>query len=207
MGSRKKLLLITLSALLSIGSAFFVSGKIKQIKELKADVSAYRNNARQYESIAAGLAKDNRTLRLNNSDLRQSNDSLVVSIEKIRKSLKTPENKPGDISSIVVVSVTDTAYVKIDNEVDFELDTVVNYNEMTSSSIKIDGDTLTSSINVNNSMYLYVYSRREYVNKYKNGWIRFWRFDWRKESVDRYDILNTNDLVKVLDTRVIKIRE
>ena len=60
---------------------------------------------------------------------------------------------------------------------------------------------------MNNTQVLYVYPQREYVNKYKNGWRRFWNFDYKKTEVVRYELINTNDLIKVDDFRVYKIEE
>ena len=205
--SKVKLIAISISALLLIGGALFVNGVISQNKSLREDNYRLINNVSQYESLAAGLRSDNRVLRLFRDDLRHSNDSLIQEIEKIKKSRKSPENKPGSITAGGTTSIDAKDTVIIDNTVDFKLDTTVYYNEFTKSTIKIEKDSLFSGIKVNNTQVLYVYPQREYVNKYKNGWHRFWNFDYKKTEVVRYELINTNDLIKVDDFRVYKIEE
>ena len=205
--SKVKLIAISISALLLIGGALFVNGIISQNKSLREDNYRLMNNVSQYESLAAGLHNDNRVLRLFRDDLRHSNDSLIQEIEKIKKSRKSPENKPGSITAGGNTSIDTKDTVIIDNTVDFKLDTTIHYNEFTKSTIKIEKDSLFSGIKVNNTQVLYVYPQREYVNKYKNGWHRFWNFDYKKIEVVRYELINTNDLIKVDDFRVYKIEE
>lgn len=205
--SKVKLIAISISALLLIGGALFVNGIISQNKSLREDNYRLTNNVSQYESLAAGLRSGNRVLRLFRDDLRHSNDSLIQEIEKIKKSRKSPENKPGSITAGGNTSIDANDTVIIDNTVDFKLDTTVYYNEFTKSTIKIEKDSLFSGIKVNNTQVLYVYPQREYVNKYKNGWRRFWNFDYKKTEVVRYELINTNDLIKVDDFRVYKIEE
>ena len=47
--------------------------------------------------------------------------------------------------------------------------------------------------------------KKEYKNFYKNGWVRFWHFDWRRIRIKKYQVVNSNPLIKVTDTRVIEI--
>jgi hypothetical protein len=177
---------------------------------MKSDISAYRNNQRAYEDVIAGKDSANRVLKLTTGDLRRSNDKYVQELEKTRKSLKRALNKPGDVSVGIGTEIhsTDTTY--INNPCNFKLDTVVIHNELTRDSIKIENNKLISTISINNIQSLYVYSTREYVNEYdgwfKGGLNRLIRLDWRKETIDRYDIVNTNDLIKVNNVRVIKVR-
>lgn len=205
--SKVKLIAISISALLFIGGAFFISYTIDRNKKLVSENNRLKNNVSQYESLAAGLYNDNRVLRLFRDDLRHSNDSLIQEIEKIKKSRKSPENKPGSITAGGNTSMDVKDTVIIDNTVDFKLDTTIYYNEFTKSTIKIEKDSLFSGIKVNNTQVLYVYPQREYVNKYKNGWHRFWNFDYKKTEVVRYELINTNDLIKVDDFRVYKIEK
>ena len=205
--SKVKLIAISISALLLIGGALFVNGIISQNKSLRENNYRLINNVSQYESLASGLRNENRVLRLFRDDLRHSNDSLIQEIEKIKKSRKSPENKPGSITAGGNTSIDTKDTVIIDNTVDFKLDTTIHYNEFTKSTIKIEKDSLFSGIKVNNTQVLYVYPQREYVNKYKNGWHRFWNFDYKKIEVVRYELINTNDLIKVDDFRVYKIEE
>ena len=86
--SKVKLIAISISALLFISGAFFISSTIDRNKKLVSENNMLKNNVSQYESLAAGLYNDNRVLRLFRDDLRHSNDSLIQEIEKIKKSRK-----------------------------------------------------------------------------------------------------------------------
>ena len=50
-----------------------------------------------------------------------------------------------------------------------------------------------------------VEEKKEYRNKYKNGWVRFWHFDWKRIRTKKYQIVNSNPIIKVTDTRVIEL--
>jgi hypothetical protein len=203
---RTKLILYAILALLTIGGAFIIYNEYINYKKIKLELSIEKGNVKAYENIVGGLENDKRVLTLSAVDLRHSNDKMVNTINSLRKSLKLPENKPGDVTVGTTTSMSVIDIVIIQNPCDFKLDTTINYNELTSNSIKIEKDSLISSIKVNNSETLFVYTSREYVNGYKNGWIRFWHFDWKKEDIERYEINNSNKLIKVDSVRVIKTR-
>jgi len=204
MSLQNKVIFYSLSALLVFGGAFGVYSGIKEYKKLKTELVQETNNRRAYEDMANDVSKDNRVLRLSAIDLRQSNDKLIHSMDSLRKSLKIAPSKPGDVSASIGTTLHDTTTVIISNPTDFKLDTLIKHNDLTLNHIKIQKDSLISELTINNTMTLFVYSQREYVNEYKNGWVRFWNFDWKKENVDRYSIDNTNKLIKNGKIRVIK---
>lgn len=202
---QNKLIGILIFALLSIGSAFFLKTKLDEIKELKSRNEAYRSNQQAYYNIINGKMDENRVLRLTVDDLRNSKDSLINYIEKEKKSRKSPKNRAGSITAVAVTEIHDTVIIELPVITDFKIDTTVNYNELTSTRIKIEKKSLISSIRVNNIVDLYVYPTREYVNNYRNGFIRLINFDWRKQNVYEYQIHNSNKLVKNVDVRVYEV--
>lgn len=205
--NKTKLILSLAGVLLLIGGAFFVKYEYANYKALETKMLDYRNNERAYEDIISKQNGDNRVLILSNADLKYSNDKMVHSIDSIRKSLKTPKNASGDVSTGIVTVIHDTATILLSNIVGCAIDTVLKHNEFTQSRIILNNNELKDILDVNNIEYLYVYSTREYVTVYKNGLIRLLHLDWHKETIDRYDIQNTNKLIKVTDVRVIKIRQ
>ena len=132
---------------------------------------------------------------------------MIVRMEKLKKSLKTAKNKPGDVSVGIVTNIEASDTSKIINKTEFKLDTTILYNEYTYSKIKIDKDTLVSKIGVSNEQDLFIYESREYKNKYKNKFIRFLHLDWKKETLYRYNIKNSNGLIEVKRSIVYKINE
>lgn len=202
-----KIIFICTCALLLTGGAFFVYEKIKENNRLKNRIEQLDNNVIQYQALARGLHNDNRVLRLSVDDLRHSNDSLIDKIEKIKKSVKAPKNKPGDITIGVETGIDVSDTTKVKNEVEFKLDTTIIYNDLTKLSIKIEKDSLITRFRVNNLQVLFVYSREEYVNSYKNKWVRFWKFDWKKHQVNRYLIKNSNDIIETKQEIIYKTEE
>ena len=100
----------------------------------------------------------------------------------------------------------DTTTVKIiTKEVDFTKE--LKLNSLTTITVSRKDSILTTILDLKNQQILIVEEKKEYRNKYKNGWQRFWHFDWKKDRVQKYQIKNTNDLIKVTDTRVIKMTD
>lgn len=202
-----KIYVYLISALLAISGALIVYRYSKQLSFYKQEVARYESNIKYYQSAVSGYRDENRVLRLNTDDLRHSNDSMIVRMEKLKKSLKTAKNKPGDVSVGIVTNIEASDTSKIINKTEFKLDTTILYNEYTYSKIKIDKDTLVSKIGVSNEQDLFIYESREYKNKYKNKFIRFLHLDWKKETLYRYNIKNSNDLIEVKRSIVYKINE
>ena len=98
----------------------------------------------------------------------------------------------------------DTTTVKIiTKEVDFTKE--LKLNSLTTITVSRKDSILTTILDLKNQQILIVEEKKEYRNKYKNLWKRFWHFDWKRDRVQKYQIKNTNDLINVTDTRVIKV--
>ena len=147
-----KIYVYLISALLAISGALIVYRYSKQLSFYKQEVARYESNIKYYQSAVSGYIDENRVLRLNTDDLRHSNDSMIVRMEKLKKSLKTAKNKPGDVSVGIVTNIEASDTSKIINKTEFKLDTTILYNEYTYSKIKIDKDTLVSKIGVSNEV-------------------------------------------------------
>ena len=163
-----KIYIYLISALLAFSGALIVYRYSKQLSFYKQEAARYESNIKYYEATISGYKDENRVLRLNRDDLRHSNDSMIIRMEKLKKSLKTAKNKPGDVSVGVVIDIVATDTSRIVNKTDFKLDTTILYNEYTYSKIKIDKDTLVSKIGVSNEQDLFIYESREYKNTYRN---------------------------------------
>ena len=58
-------------------------------------------------------------------------------------------------------------------------------------------------IKLENTQYLYVYTTKEYKNK-KSFLKRLFTLDFKKVKKEKYDIINTNSLLKTSDVRVVE---
>lgn len=206
MKNKIKLIIAGISLVLVAGLYTFGVVAYNSYVNMRNERDRYIGNQNAYVDIINRKIDNARVLELTVADLRNSNDKMIHYTDSVRKSLKRPKNKPGDVSvgAGTSINVRDTNIII--NQCDFKLDTTINYNKFTKSSIKINKDTLITGLNINNILSLFVYSHGEFVNTYKNGWIRFWHFDWKKEYVLKYDIVNSNDLIKTDSVRVYKMR-
>ena len=143
------------------------------------------------------------------SQLRNVNDKLVQQIDSVRKELKI---KPKVINT--VATQTQTIYVTASKGVsgqdivktilrDSIYNDTIQYNNLTKVAYTIGKDTVSINLDVKNQQYLFVYKKRQYKNK-KSFIKRLFTLDFKKVNVYKYEIVNTNDLLKTSDVRVIE---
>lgn len=76
----------------------------------------------------------------------------------------------------------DTTTVKIiTKEVDFTKE--LKLNSLTTITVSRKDSILTTILDLKNQQILIVEEKKEYRNKYKNGFIRFLHFDWKRDKV------------------------
>lgn len=194
---------LLLSAVLALGLTCVWQGN--KIKTQDARISQIYNNYKYYESQFNNTEKQNRVLQLTVNELKLSKDSLVQAVNKAKKELKVKDQNLKE-AHVINTEMKDTTTVKIiTKEVDFTKE--LKLNSLTTITVSRKDSILTTILDLKNQQILIVEEKKEYRNKYKNGWQRFWHFDWKKDRVQKYQIKNTNDLIKVTDTRVIKMTD
>ena len=82
----------------------------------------------------------------------------------------------------------------------------IKYNDQTTVNYTIGKDTVSIGLDVQNTQFLYVYKHKQYKNK-KNFIQRLFTWDWKRVTIERYEIVNTNDLLKTSDVRVVESNE
>ena len=191
---------VTISIITLLTVTIFVLGN--QLKDKNQEVDRLLANMRAYEQIASNTEKQNRVLQLTINELNNSKDSLVQEVNEVRQELKIKDKNLTQIDVINTV-IQDTIVKTIEVEPNFE--TELKPNPLTTITVSRQDSILTAKIDIRNQQILFVEEKKEFKNKYKNGWIRFWHFDWKKIRVRKYRIYNTNNLIKVTDTRIIEI--
>lgn len=183
-------------------SSLYYSSKVKILDK---ELSIALNNSRQYESLLDQNKSDNRVLQLTINDFKNSNDSLmnVIADQSKKLSIKDKELKQAMSVSTVII---DTLHQVIPaKEKDFLVE--LKPNQLTTIKIQRVDSMLTCIPEIYNRQDLFVYSRKEYRNKRKNFFDRLIHFDFKRDKINRYQILNTNDLIQVTDTRIVNISE
>lgn len=192
---------LLLAAVLALGLTCVWQGN--KIKTQDARISQIYNNYKYYESQFNGTEKENRVLQLTVNELKLSKDSLVQAVNKAKKELKVKDQNLKE-AHVINTEMKDTTTVKIiTKEVDFTKE--LNLNSLTTITVSRKDSILTTILDLKNQQILIVEEKKEYRNKYKNGFVRFLHFDWKRDKVKKYSIINSNPLIKVTDTRVLEI--
>ena len=173
-----------------------------QLNKKNKEIDRLFNNVKAYEQLATENEKLNTVLQLTVNELNNSKDSLIQQVEQARKELRV-KNKNLQQAQVIntVIRDTVTKVITIDRNFNEEL----KINPLTTIKVTRTDSILTAKIDITNQQILFIEEKKEYKNKYKNGWIRFWHFDWKKIKIRKYQIHNTNPIIKITDTRIIEV--
>ena len=203
---------IAFKALLSLLVGLLVVFSIniyKQNKRLSKSLEMAQNNIEAYQGILNGSQQANNVLKLDMSQLRNINDSLIQKIDSVREQLKL---KPKVIKT--TATQTQTIYVTASKGVrgqdiiktiqrDIVYKDTIQINPLTKVNYTIGKDTVSVNLDIKNQQFLYVYKHRQYKNK-KSFIKRLFTLDFKKVDMYKYQIVNTNDIIKTSDVRVIE---
>ena len=199
--SKIKVLIIITFSLLFINN-IRLQNKVNSLdKELARSI----NNASTWENIANSNIDNNNTLELTIQEYKNSNDSLIKVINDQQEKLKIKDNQLYQMTSTETV-IRDTIVEKIPiNDTDFTIE--LKPNQLTTITVSRKDSIFTHTMEILNRQDLFIYTKKVYRNQYKNFFQRLIHFDFKKDKVNKYQIVNSNDLIKVIDTRVINISE
>lgn len=203
---------IAFKALLSLLVGLLVVFSIniyKQNKRLSKSLEIAQNNIEAYQGVLNGSQQANNVLKLDMSQLRNINDSLIQKIDSVREQLKL---KPKVIKT--TATQTQTIYVTASKGVrgqdiiktiqrDAVYKDTIQINPLTKVNYTIGKDTVSVNLDIKNQQFLYVYKHRQYKNK-KSFIKRLFTLDFKKVDMYKYQIVNTNDIIKTSDVRVIE---
>lgn len=194
-----------LAVIIIIGLTAFCFYQNKRINVLDTELGQVTNNYEYYQSLTGKLKEQNRTLQLSIADLNNTKDSLLQIAKEVQKELKIKDKNLQQIQ-VINTQMKDTATTQIiTKDVNFKKE--LKLNPLTTITIERKDSILTAILDLRNSQILFVEEKKQYRNKYKNGFQRFLHFDWKKDRVRKYQIQNSNSLIKVTDTRVVEVTE
>lgn len=181
-----------------------------QNKRLSESLEMAQNNVEAYQGLLNNSQQANNVLKLDIKQLRESKDSVLQKLDSVRDELKIKskylqfaatqkqvfyviqsKGVGGDLTEIL----KDTIYSDS-----------IKYNDQTTVNYTIGKDTVSIGLDVQNTQFLYVYKHKEYKNK-KNFLQRLFTWDWKKVTTEKYEIINTNELLKTSDVRVVESNE
>lgn len=191
---------VVISIICLLTTAIFVlSGQLKNKNE---EINRLSNNIQAYEQIVSSKEENNRVLQLTINELNNSKDSLIQQVNEVKRELKVKDKNLKQVQVINTV-IKDTITKVITRDRDFS--ETLKLNPLTTIKVNRTDSILTAKIDIQNQQILFVEEKKVYKNKYKNGWVRFWHFDWKKIRIRQYQIENSNPLIKVTDTRIVEL--
>lgn len=177
----------------------------KQNKKLTERLEISQNNIEAYQELYNDSQQASNVLKLTVEQLQNSKDSIIQKLDSVRKELKIkPKQVKTAATQTQVINVIKSKGVKGDILIKDTIYTdSIQYNPLTTVRYTIGNDTVSIGLNVENTQYLYIYTTKEYKNK-KNFIKRLFTLDFKKIKKYKYKIVNTNDLLKNDDVRIVE---
>lgn len=199
--SKIKVLIIIVFSLLFINNIRLHN----KVNSLDNELANALSNAKAWENIANSNNENNNTLELTIQEYKNSNDSLIRIINDQQEKLKIKDNQLHQVTSTETI-IRDTIVEKIPiNDTNFTIE--LKPNQLTTITVSRKDSILTHTMEILNRQDLFVYTEKVYRKQYKNFFQRLIHLDFKKDKINRYQIVNSNDLINVTDTRVINISE
>ena len=196
----KTILAVCISLLLVFSISMY-----KNNKKLTTSLEQAQNNIEAYQGLVSSSQQANGVLRLDISQLKESKDSLLQKIDSVREKNKIKAKE-------ITTAATQTQVLNVNKSkgvrgIILPKDTIykdsIQYNNLTTVYYTIHKDSINIGIDLKNTQYLYIYAKKEYKNK-KNFFKRLFTLDFKKVIKYKYTIVNTNDLLKQKDVRIVE---
>lgn len=167
------------------------------------EIDRITSNVKTYEEIAFQKDQCNRVLQLTIDELNNSKDSLLQEMKSVQKQLKIKDKNLASIN-VINTEIKDSIKTVIKHSLkDFKEELTIN--PLTTIIVSRKDSILQATLDIRNQQILFVEEKKEYRNKYKSALVRFLHFDWRKIKTKKYQIINSNPIIKVTNTRVIEV--
>lgn len=195
-GNYKTMAVIIITILAAI--CFYQNNQLN-IKNREIDRIA--NNYLYYEQLATQQQDNNRVLQLTIDDFKETKDSLIQEVRATAKKLKIKEKELKQVQKQQQTIVHDTTVVV--RTPDFNVE--IKPNNLTSIIISKRDTLLTHHLDIHNSQSLFIQTKKQYKRTYKNWFARLLHFDFKKRTHYQYQIHNSNELIKIDNTRIIEL--
>lgn len=179
----------------------------KQNKSLSESLELAQNNVEAYQDMLTDSQQAVGVLKLDMTKLSESNDKLIQKLDSVRKENKIKESgletAATQTQSLLVTNSKGVQGDLVEILVDDIYEDSIQYNDLTNVYYCIARDSVKMTIDLKNTQYLYTYKTREYKNN-KSFLKRLFTLDFKKVDRYKYTIVNTNDLLKESDIRIIQ---
>lgn len=172
------------------------------IERKDAEIARQTNNVAYYQDQCSTEKQNNRILQLTIDELNYSKDSILQEINKVKEELKI-KDKSLQRALTVQTHITDTIRDTVTLAYNFTKE--LKPNSQTTITVIREDSCLTVIPDIKNEQYLFVINERKYKRKYKNFISRLLHFDFKKTTSYEYQIVNSNDLINITDSKVVEI--
>lgn len=172
-----------------------------QLQKKNLEIDRVTNNYEFYMKQTAESIKQNQVLQLTLNEYKETKDSLIQKIKATQKKLKIKEKELSQVQIQQQEIVHDTTVVVKSN--DFEVE--IKPNSLTSIIISRKDTLLKHHLDIRNSQTVFVGQKKIYKRQYKNWFQRLLHFDFKKKTIYKYQIDNSNKLIKIENTRIVEL--
>lgn len=168
---------------------------------LQSTLDKTTSNYEYYLNRFTAENNNNKVLQFTVNQYKETQDSLIQEIKDVQKKLKVKDKELKQTQLQKQEIKHDTTVIVKSN--DFKLE--IKPNSLTSIIINKHDSLLTHSLTIKNAQTLFVTNNRVYRNKYKNWFVRLLHFDFKKKDNIEFQIHNSNDLIEIIDSRMIEL--
>ena len=172
-----------------------------QLQKKNLEIDRVTNNYEFYMKQTAESIQQNQVLQLTLNEYKETKDSLIQKIKATQKKLKIKEKELSQVQIQEQEIVHDTTVVVKSN--DFEVE--IKPNSLTSIIISRKDTLLKHRLDIRNSQTVFVGQKKIYNRQYKNWFQRLLHFDFKKKTIYKYQIDNSNKLIKIENTRIVEL--
>lgn len=172
-----------------------------QIEKKNKQIDKVTNNYLFYQEQYDCKDKETRLLKLNINEFKETSDSLIQHLNTVKKELKIKDKQLKQAQMQNQEIKLDTTIIVKDDDFIKE----IKPNDLTSLIIIKKDSILTAKLNIINEQSLFISSKREYKNVYRNWFQRLIHFDYKKRNIYKYQIHNSNPIIKITKSRLIEI--
>lgn len=172
-----------------------------QLQKKNLEIDRVTNNYEFYMKQTAESIQQNQVLQLTLNEYKETKDSLIQKIKATQKKLKIKEKELSQMQIQEQEIVHDTTVVVKSN--DFEVE--IKPNSLTSIIISRKDTLLKHHLDIRNSQTVFVGQKKTYKRQYKNWFQRLLHFDFKKKTIYKYQIDNSNKLIKIENTRIVEL--
>lgn len=175
---------------------------INKNKSLNKEIELSNNNISAYKGIINKNTKENAILRLDIKQMKDSGDSMIMSLEKKIKSIES-KNKQAIHASSTAITIRDSFYIPQTVDHYLKIDTVLIKDSFNKAIIKADSTGILFIPESSDNISFIYYIEKSYM--VKPFFKRLIKFNFKKDETLKYKLENQNKSVRIDSVRVVKL--